>query len=150
MSPSWSQANAKSTCFVDRLCMSERSRSTRHYTCACLSACGAPTITPMHIRALKPHLGRQEPSESKFGRGCTVPECEKRRTKAHLVRVAQILNTQNTGTPIGTIRECKMFTEPMPHLNLTSRPRAINLTIITRFHDSNRSDARPSTIVRIC
>ena len=48
----------------------------KHYTCACLSACGAPNTTPVHIRALKPHLDRHGPSENAFGHGCTVPACD--------------------------------------------------------------------------
>ena len=74
------------------LCMFQRPRAIKHYTCACLSACGAPNITHMQIRALKSHLDRQWHSESTFGHGCTVPEFEKRRTKAHLYTVARFQN----------------------------------------------------------
>ena len=74
------------------LCMFQRPRAIKHYTCACLSACGAPNITHMQIRALKSHLDRQWHSESTFGHGCTDPEFEKRRTKAHLYTVARFLN----------------------------------------------------------
>ena len=74
------------------LCMFQRPRAIKHYTCACLSACGAPNITPMHVRALKPHLDRQWQSESTFGHGCTVSEFQKHRPKAHLDTVARFQN----------------------------------------------------------
>ena len=35
------------------LCVFQRPRAIKHYICACLSACGAPDITPVHISASK-------------------------------------------------------------------------------------------------
>ena len=86
------------------LCVFQSPKATKHHTRARPSACGALSVTPMQIRALKPHLDRRGLHESKFGRGCTVPESEKRRTKSLLDTVIRFQNVTRAEIAQGSRR----------------------------------------------